>query len=112
MRTFRCTENNEIFSLAMLEEDFNIFKAESPSEYDGMTFGEYLNNCMTYNNGSLEEVKLFSLYRCGSVWKSDKHRIMTAWSEDDNAFIDMNNNRRYGLAYAISEDEVMTYARV
>lgn len=58
MRYFRCIEDDKIYTEEEMKKDFEIL-SETYSEYDGMTFGQYLNNCMTRNNGSIEEVYPF-----------------------------------------------------
>lgn len=58
MRYFRCIEDDKIYTEEELKKDFEIL-SKTYSEYDGITFGQYLNNCMTRNNGSIEEVYPF-----------------------------------------------------
>lgn len=61
MRTFRNTENGELYTLSELEKIFSEWLEQDASDeereiYAGH-FGRWLNNCMTYNNGVLDEVK-------------------------------------------------------
>ena len=56
MRYFFDTESREIISESELLEEFLRLAKESPSEYGNITFGQYLNNCLTINNGTLEEI--------------------------------------------------------
>lgn len=62
MRKFRNIENGEILTLEELRAWFSAWLEEDASQeereiYGGKNgFGYYLNNCMTYNNGTLEEV--------------------------------------------------------
>lgn len=57
MRKFIHEDNPEkIVTEEELEQEFTKLQKESPSEYGHLKFGEYLKNCMWYNNGALEEV--------------------------------------------------------
>lgn len=56
MRFFFDTELREIISETELLEEFLRLAKENPSEYGDVTFGQYLNNCLTINNGTLVEV--------------------------------------------------------
>lgn len=56
MRFFFDTETREIISESELLEEFLRLAEENPSEYGNITFGQYLNNCLTINNGTLEEI--------------------------------------------------------
>lgn len=49
---------NEIITEEQLRQEFARLQKEIPSEYGHLKFGEYLQNCMWYNNGTLEEVSI------------------------------------------------------
>lgn len=50
-------ESREIITAAQLEAEFNRMKAESPEEYP-YSFPEFVNDCLTINNGSLYPVSV------------------------------------------------------
>ena len=54
-RTFYDTENNEYITITQLENEYNELKANGNTEAE--TFKDYMNNCMWWNNGTLEEVR-------------------------------------------------------
>ena len=54
MRRFIDTETDDIFTIEELEQEYNELKASGDTESE--TFEQYLSNCMTYNNGTLEEI--------------------------------------------------------
>jgi hypothetical protein len=56
MRFFYDIESREIISEAELLQEFLRLAEENPSEYGNITFGQYLSNCLTINNGTLVEV--------------------------------------------------------
>lgn len=56
MRYFHDTESRQIVSETELLEEFVRLSQENPTEYGNITFGQYLNNCLTINNGTLMEV--------------------------------------------------------
>jgi hypothetical protein len=56
MRYFHDTESIRIVSETELLQEFIQLSQESPNEYENMTFGQYLNNCLTINNGTLQEI--------------------------------------------------------
>lgn len=56
MRYFHDTESIRIVSETELLQEFIELSKENPAEYGNMTFGQYLNNCMTANNGTLQEI--------------------------------------------------------
>ena len=57
MRKFIHEDNPEkIVTEEELRQEFTKLQKENPSEYGHLKFGEYLKNCMWYNNGTLEEV--------------------------------------------------------
>ena len=51
-------EKEKLWTEEELKQEFAKLQKENPSEYGHLKFGEYLKNCMWYNNGTLEEVKL------------------------------------------------------
>jgi hypothetical protein len=53
MRYFQDIESKEIISETELLEEFIKLSQENPSEYENVTFGQYLNNCL---NGTLQEI--------------------------------------------------------
>ena len=61
VRMFRNTENGELYTLPELEKMFAEWLEQDASEeereiYNGR-FGVWLNACMAYNNGVLDEVR-------------------------------------------------------
>lgn len=54
MRKFYDTENDEEITLEELQQEYEQLKANGDTESE--TFEQYLSNCMTYNNGTLEEI--------------------------------------------------------
>lgn len=56
MRQF-VDENGNFVTEEEVKQEFIRLQKENPSEYGHLKFGEYLKNCMWYNNGTLEEVK-------------------------------------------------------
>lgn len=46
-------ESGEKITLTQLESEFNSLRAEQPDEYN-YSFPEYINNCLTLHNGTLE----------------------------------------------------------
>ena len=56
MRYFHDTESRESISETELLEEFVKLSQENPTEYGSITFGQYINNCLTINNGTLEEI--------------------------------------------------------
>lgn len=56
MRDFFDTESRKILTETELLDEFLKLSQENPTEYGNITFGQYLNNCLTINNGTLEEV--------------------------------------------------------
>lgn len=53
-RKFRDVETNEVLSLEFLRKEYEVLHAAGESEAE--SFDEYLDNCMTRNNGTLIEV--------------------------------------------------------
>ena len=56
MRYFQDIESREIISETELLEEFIRLSQENPSEYEHITFGQYLSNCLAINNGTLKEI--------------------------------------------------------
>lgn len=56
MRKFIDIETNETITEKQLFDEFIMMKEKQPLEY-WYSFSEYVNNCMTKNNGTLEEIK-------------------------------------------------------
>ena len=54
MRTFHDIEYDEYITFEQLEREYEELKAQRQTEAE--TFSDYVSNCMTYNNGTLEEV--------------------------------------------------------
>ena len=54
MRTFYDSEYEEYITIDELEKQYKELKANGDTEAE--TFKDYINNCMWWNNGSLEEV--------------------------------------------------------
>lgn len=55
-RMFFDTEHRQILTETELLNEFVKLSQENPTEYGNITFGQYLNNCLTINNGTLEEI--------------------------------------------------------
>ena len=54
--TFRDIESGEYITLKTLYSEYMTMKREQPEEYD-YSFTEYVNNCLTVNNGTLEKIR-------------------------------------------------------
>lgn len=54
-RLFIDNETGEILTESELLKEFNELKATEQT--DAETFAEYINNCMSYNNGTLDEIE-------------------------------------------------------
>lgn len=50
---FKDIESGETITLEQLEKEYYMLKLEDPESYD-YSFDEYINNCLTRNNGTLE----------------------------------------------------------
>ena len=102
-RMFRCTENNEFFTLESLQEYFENWLAndatvEEKEEYKENGFSAWLRNC-TNKNGSLEEIYKYSMTVCND--NTDKYFDIVAIGRNhenacDNYEID-NNYEEYSL---------------
>ncbi len=55
MRKFYDVDRDETITIEQLEKEYNEIKAIGGT--DSETFDEYIINCLTYNNGTLEEIK-------------------------------------------------------
>lgn len=56
MREFFDTESHQFITETELLEEFIEVSMKNPTEYENVTFGQCLNNCLTINNGTLMEV--------------------------------------------------------
>ena len=56
MKLFKDIETGEYITESDLIEEFGKKILETPQEYEHITFEQYMNNCLTRNNGTLEEV--------------------------------------------------------
>lgn len=56
MTTFKDIESGEIVTLEQLEKEFASLKKWDPATYD-YNFNRYVENCLTRNNGTLEEIE-------------------------------------------------------
>lgn len=56
MRIFFDIELREIITDDVLAETLEELKENDPNTYGDMTLEQYINNCLTINNGTLEEV--------------------------------------------------------
>lgn len=56
MRKFYDIETREIITEDVLRETLEILKDEDPNTYGDITLEQYINNCLTINNGTLEEL--------------------------------------------------------
>ena len=52
-KLFKDIETGELITVEQLQVEFNMLRAAQPEEY-GYTFADYINNCLTVNNGTLE----------------------------------------------------------
>lgn len=55
-RKFFDIETREIITEDVLRETLEELKSCDPDTYGDVTIGQYINNCLTINNGTLEEV--------------------------------------------------------
>lgn len=49
-------ETGDVVTVAQLRKEYEQMKQEQPEEY-GYSFPEYVRNCLTENNGTLERMK-------------------------------------------------------
>ena len=56
MRKFFDIETREIITEEVLAETLEALKECDPETYGDITLGQYINNCLTINNGTLEEI--------------------------------------------------------
>ena len=57
MKTFFDIESEQIITLEQLYDEFTELKKANPFEHD-YTFFEYVSNCLTHNNGTLEIIEI------------------------------------------------------
>ena len=55
MRKFKDIEHGTIVTEDQLKREFEELRKEQPDFYGDTTFEQYINNCLTRNNGTLEE---------------------------------------------------------
>jgi len=55
MKRFYCIETGEYITQEQLEKEYQEFRQEGTATEEN--FSEYLNNCMTENNGSLDTLE-------------------------------------------------------
>ena len=55
-RLFFDIETREIITEEVLAETLEELKECDPDTYGNITLGQYINNCLTINNGTLEEI--------------------------------------------------------
>ena len=53
---FRDIETGEAVTIEQLHKEYERMKQEQPDEY-GYSFKEYIRNCLTENNGTLERIE-------------------------------------------------------
>ena len=53
---WRDIESGELVTAETLMQEYLEHLREEPQEYENVTFWEFVENCMTRNNGTLEEV--------------------------------------------------------
>ena len=56
MRKFFDIETREVITEEILAETLVELKECNPSDYGNITLAQYINNCLTINNGTLEEI--------------------------------------------------------
>lgn len=54
--TFYDIESGEYITLETLYSEYLTMQKEQPDEYN-YSFTEYINNCLTVNNGTLEKIQ-------------------------------------------------------
>lgn len=54
---WRCIETGEIITREQLKDEYIRMLKENPEDFDSMSFDDYIENCMDYNNGQLESNK-------------------------------------------------------
>lgn len=55
-RKFFDIETREIITEEVLTETFEELRECDPNTYGNITLGQYISNCLTINNGTLEEI--------------------------------------------------------
>lgn len=56
MTMWRDIESGELVTAETLMQEYENHLRDEPQEYENVTFWEFVENCMTRNNGTLEEV--------------------------------------------------------
>lgn len=56
MREFFDIDSHQFITETELLEEFIEISKANPTEYENVTFGQYINNCLSINNGTLMEV--------------------------------------------------------
>lgn len=56
MKAFKDIESNEIVTIEQLKSEYDQLKKSDPETFD-YSFAEYIENCLTRNNGTLEKVE-------------------------------------------------------
>lgn len=82
-------DREKLYTLDYLVQDYNRLKAENETESE--TFKEYLNNCMTYNNGSLDIYKV----RTFKSMKAIENFLQTIDYEFIECYILKYDSKRY-----------------
>ena len=52
---YRDIESNETITKEQLKSEY-LYKVKTDPEYESISFSEFIENCMWYNNGSLKKV--------------------------------------------------------
>ena len=92
MKYYRCIEDDRIYT----EQDLlELYKAEYAYdlEYSDIPFSHWLENCMTRNNGSLEEVFWFSV--TVEAFCFDRYLTVTGYSTESEDTITSVLENRY-----------------
>lgn len=53
---FYDNETGEVLTRGQLYRDYSRQKHKYPMEFEGISFGQYINNCLTRNGGTLERI--------------------------------------------------------
>ena len=68
---YHCIENDKIYSIEELRKIYNELKVKKDPSINGFSFFEYIERCLTKNNGSLERIEKYVL----NLIKQDLHNI-------------------------------------
>lgn len=71
MRRFIDIETGKVVTEAQLAQEFADKVREQPEEYGEITFRQYLSNCMTSHNGTLDEIRVICRF-CGYHFTPDE----------------------------------------